>query len=174
LVLEYDPTLGSAQNFVKVSDYYQLRNVDTLCKEYINALYLATGGTVKWRVANKFILDEFPVANSTAFAFTSDNYVTSRSQGIDYSSYGGANYQAIINDSRFHIVDSVESGAIDAVWIFGLPGTGFWETAMAGSGAYWVNGGPITDINCSKRFVVYGFGGSHTRGLVSCWRIPPT
>ncbi len=158
LVLEYDPYLGSSQNNQKVSEYFRFRNVDTLCKEYIKALWVASGGTVKWNVVQKITLNEFPPDTDPEVTFTPENYVLLINQGYDVGTYYRADYRGIINDERFNIVEKVESGAIDAVWIFAPHHTGFWETAMAGNDAYWINGGPITGINCSKRFVVYGFG----------------
>jgi hypothetical protein len=57
----------------------------------------------------------------------------------------------------------VAAGELDEVWLFGPPYGGFYESRMAGLGAYWCNGPPVEGLACARRFVVMGF--SYERGV---------
>jgi hypothetical protein len=67
---------------------------------------------------------------------------------------GSVDYRLIVTDPRFDIAGKVERGEANHVWILAPPLLGFWEVAMAGPGAYWVNGAPIEGVPVSRRFVV--------------------
>ncbi|HEX2990634.1 MAG TPA: hypothetical protein VHO49_08135, partial [Anaerolineales bacterium] len=53
---------------------------------------------------------------------------------------------------------------IDEVWIFNFPHAGFYESIMAGPGAFWCNAPPLKHTEASgRRFVIMGF--SYERGV---------
>jgi chitodextrinase len=166
LVLNYDPMMLLNGSSVRVADQYNYRNVDDLVAQYIQWLKQASGGQTVWSVAYRFDLNEFPSpARSTQTPFTADNYASLRSQGYDYWNMGGPDYKGILRDARFGITDKVNAGQVDAVWVFSPAGSGFWETAMAGPSAYWVNGGPIYDTLLERNVVFYGFGKEGHQGV---------
>jgi hypothetical protein len=49
------------------------------------------------------------------------------------------------------------------VWLFGFPYAGFWESTMAGRGAYFCNSPPIEGIQTSRLFITMGF--NYERGV---------
>jgi hypothetical protein len=50
------------------------------------------------------------------------------------------------------------------VWWFGFPYSGFYESRMAGPGAFWCNGPALDDLDqCERCFVIMGF--SYERGV---------
>ncbi|MCL5099095.1 MAG: fibronectin type III domain-containing protein [Candidatus Omnitrophica bacterium] len=169
LVLNYDPRIYVDGAYVRVADQYGYRDVDTLIEQYIRLLKCASGGQTVWSVAYRFDLDEFPPpADASRPAFNATNYVSLREQGYDYwnnPNPGGPAYETIIHDPRFGIADKINAGQIDAVWVFGVSGTGFWETAMAGPTAYYVNGGAIVDSSLQRNVVFYGFGKEGHQGV---------
>ncbi len=155
LVIHYDPRLGAAYGNKKISEYFTWwQDGDELINEYIDFLKRASGGQVNWHVVYHYDLEEFPPTTDPTGPWNGDNYV---------DNYNGpriekdGDYYSIIYDQRFDIINKVETGQIDAVWLMSFPFTKFWETCMAGQGAYYINGPPVTGINCSKKFVIYGF-----------------
>ncbi len=158
LVLHYNPHVWKNGEYLTVQQAYQYRDVDALCRDYIAFLKKASGGQVNFSVAHKFVLDEFPPDNDPNVSFTPDNYDQLLAQHYDMWDHGHADYLSICNDPRFQIVPRVEAGEVDAVWVFPPCNCGFWETAMAGQGAFYVNGGAYPQVNCSRKFVLYGFG----------------
>jgi hypothetical protein len=57
----------------------------------------------------------------------------------------------------------VTAGEIDEVWLWGFPYAGFWESVMAGPGAYFCNAPPLPEVASERRFVVMGF--NYERGV---------
>jgi len=57
----------------------------------------------------------------------------------------------------------VDRGEIDEVWLWGFPYAGFWESTMAGPGAYFCNSPPVEGVRASRLFVVMGF--NYERGV---------
>lgn len=150
---------------VTVREGYRCRDVDLLCQEFIALLRRASGGEVNFSIADRFELDEFPPDTHPAMPFTAENY--DRHYGERFRNAGNrqADYRSISHDSKFRIIPWVEAGEVDAIWVFAPDGTGFWETVMAGRGAYWINGPAQTEVDCSKRFVFYGFGMAAHQGV---------
>jgi chitodextrinase len=169
LVLNYNPRVLIDGSYVRVDERYGHRSVDQLVEQYIRLMRLASGGQVVWSVSDRYDLDEFPApANAAQPAYTADNFQTLRDQGYDYwnnPNPSGPAYLEIIRDARFEIRRKVNAGEVDAIWVFGPPGTGFWETAMAGPTAIYVNGGPIPTTELTRNVVFYGFGKEGHQGV---------
>jgi len=162
LVLNYDAHIWADGAYVRASEYYRFRDVGTLVAQYIELLKRASGGQTVWSVAARFDLDEFaPPAAASIGVFDSTNYAVLRAQGYSYD----VSYDALIHDRRFGIVEQVNSGKVDAIWVFGMPNINFWETAMAGPDPYWVNGAPIVDSSLTRNVVFYGFGKDPHQGV---------
>ena len=165
LVLYYNPHVEVKGERLTVRQAYNYRDIDVLCRDYITFLRRASGGQVNFSVVAKYELDEFPPENDPDVTFTTENYDQYKKQGYDIFNTSKADYLSICRDPRFKIVPRVEAGEVDAIWIFGPDCTGFWETAMAGKDAYWVNGAAYPEVDCSKRFVLYGFGMAAHQGV---------
>ena len=56
---------------------------------------------------------------------------------------------------EFHMIERVNSGEIDEVWLFGHPYGGYWESIMCGPGAFWCNAPPLAGTeHASRRFAL--------------------
>jgi len=64
-----------------------------------------------------------------------------------------ADYQRILQE--YKILQGIQSGQIDEVWIFGGPFFGFYESQMVGKGAFWCNSPGIEQPG--RRFIMMGF-----------------
>ncbi|KAB2660590.1 MAG: hypothetical protein DVB31_13810, partial [Verrucomicrobia bacterium] len=169
LVLNYDPMVVADGVRVRAATRFGYRSVDQLVAQYIRLMRLASGGQVEWSVSDRYDLDGFPApADLGQPTFTAENYVGLRATGYDYwnnPSPRGPDYLGIINDARFEIRRKVNAGEVDAIWVFAPPGTGFWETAMAGPTAFYINGGPIITPELTRNVVFYGFGKEGHQGV---------
>jgi len=164
LVLVYDPILGARYGNKRVSEHYGYRNVDTLCKQYIDMMYKASGGQVQFEIAQKHVLDELPPEVDPNVQFTRDSCIQQWDARKEVE-LGKADYKTIAEDPRMRIIERVNSGDVDFVWVFGTPGSGFWEASMAGPGAFWVNGGEHPEIGTNRKFVFFGFGRESHQGV---------
>jgi len=71
-------------------------------------------------------------------------------------------YGQIVADQR--LLARVAAGEIDEVWLFATPAAGFYESIMAGPGAFWCNSSPLGGTSAAgRRFVIMGF--NYERGV---------
>ncbi|OJU64692.1 MAG: hypothetical protein BGO01_18105 [Armatimonadetes bacterium 55-13] len=57
----------------------------------------------------------------------------------------------------------MDSGKFDEIWFYNAPFFGFWESNMAGPGAFFINGDAYPDYPTKRRFAIMGF--SYERGV---------
>ena len=66
------------------------------------------------------------------------------------------NYEQILLD--FNIPEMVDAGQVDEVWMFAFPYGGFYESRMAGPGAFFCNAPPLSGAGSgTRRYVIMGF-----------------
>ena len=87
-------------------------------------------------------LDEYPV-KLDGFRYTDDTFLKCWRERKGFHQPDNVDYNAIFK--QFDIFTLVESGEIDEVWCFTFPYSGFWETTMAGVGAFYCNSDPVPD-----------------------------
>ncbi len=156
----FNPTIPS-QGGRKLSDVMNWNNVDQLVAGYINDLQTTSGGYINYQVVERVEADCFPVKEDR-FVYNPDDFVHCLQAGTGFHQPDTADYHAILKD--YDIVSKINSGAIDEVWWFGFPYSGFYESRMVGPEAFFCNAPPIIDIpNCSRRFIVMGF--NYQRGI---------
>ncbi len=187
LLLVYNPSSGPAYGYRKLQEIYPtFPAIDPLVQDYLTDMMGAGRGAFCLEIAERFDLDELPpagverlvapdglvlienyrwVSRDVYFKNVARRYGGESGEPVDLFNNGRADYQAILKDRRFGIPRKVDERRVDMVFVLAPPFTGFWEAAMAGPGAYWVNGGPIEDIPCDRRFVVLAHGLDRDVGL---------
>ncbi len=162
LVVVFDPIWdrSTGQRFSQTPDTAHWSRVDDLLAGYIADVAECSGGLVKYHVVERLMRDDFPVKED-GFAYNPASYRqalrTGRYHAPDWMDYG-----RVLNDLR--LLPRVEHGDFDEVWLFGAPGFGFYESRMAGRGAFWCNAPACENTEtCRKRFVIMGF--SYERGV---------
>lgn len=129
----------------------------TLIDEYIQAMWVASDQSLRYQVVDLQQATHFPALlggreyNSISWlvALNKDSTAYRDARG----NYLFADYQRIL--AEFNIIERVDSGEIDEVWMFGGPYFGFYESRMVGRGAFWCNG-PAIEYDC-RRFVIMGY-----------------
>jgi hypothetical protein len=174
LVLEFNPTIPAAvyspddatAKPKKLSEVAGWKDPLPLAAGYMQDLCDASGGFIQYRIVEWDVVNEFQ-KKEDGFTYTPETYVKClRAWQKDRSSDpwhkpDGTDYAASI--ARFKIIPRVEAGEIDEVWWFGAPWMGWFEAAMAGAGAFDVNGGPFPQVHSKRPFVIMGF--SYERGV---------
>ena len=160
LVIVYEPTMDLTTG-VKLSQYMHWNNVEDLAKGYMSDVLEVSGGLVRHQIIQRIDVDEFP-AKLDGFHYDPIRYYnTARGTMRPYMPQE-ANYHEIIE--RFNLLQRVANDEIDEVWIFNFPHAGFYESIMAGPGAFWCNAPPLRNTKASRRrFVIMGF--SYERGV---------
>ncbi len=142
---------------------YQLlnwNNPDNLVSQYIFDVEAASFGTVNYKIAERIEVDEFPVKQD-GFVYDAESYLFRWRTRTGFHQPDRVDYARLLK--QFGVVERVNLGQIDEVWLMAFPYAGYYESVMAGPGAFWCNAPPLTNIgHCERRFVIMGF--SYERG----------
>ncbi|QOJ00205.1 MAG: hypothetical protein HRU70_06770 [Phycisphaeraceae bacterium] len=123
-----------------------------LTNQVISDFEASSHGRVRFRVVDVIDDTEFPYLES-GFRYTPASFDAAWRSGnlqpgtFDYVRFGVEN----------GLGARVDSGEIDEVWVYSFPGAGMWESAMAGRGAYWINGGAYPAAGGERAFVIMGW-----------------
>jgi hypothetical protein len=171
-VLNFDPTVAS-EGGRRLHSVLGWTDPRTLAAGYRADVRRASGGQVRYRVVTWKDVDAFP-ASVDGLRFDVPGYLEFARTG----SYPTPimDYPRMLTESG--LVKDVNRGTIDEIWLYGGPGFGYWEAAMAGPGAFDVNGGVYPDVPGLRRPVVL-MGFSYERGAAEqledlCHRIEAT
>ncbi len=117
-------------------------------------------GYANYRIAERIEVDGFPV-KSDGFVYNQANFVQAW-QTQRFHQPDAVDYLRLVRE--FGMIEKVNSGAIDEVWLLGFPYCGYYESIMAGPGAFWCNAPPLAGTeHCARRFVIMGF--NYERGV---------
>jgi hypothetical protein len=160
LVIVYDPTVDTRTG-TKLSEFMHWNRVEDLAKGYMSDVLQVSGGLVRYQIVQRLDVDAFP-AKVDGYVYNAETFLNVvRGVSRPYMPQE-ADYYAIIK--RFNILQRVANNEIDEVWVFNFPHAGFYESIMAGPGAFWCNAPPLHHTETSKRrFVIMGF--SYERGV---------
>jgi hypothetical protein len=160
LVLNFDPFVQTEAGMMRLHAACGWNDPAKLAKEYIQDVAQSSGGYVQYKIVEWLDLDEFP-QKADGFRYSAISYMKCRQDNAGWHQPDGVAYKQIVE--RFEVPRRVDAGELDEVWFFGAPYFGFWESTMAGKGAYWCNSPPVEGVDCSKIFVVMGF--NYERGV---------
>ncbi len=160
LVLIYNPTMDPTTG-KKLVEFLNWSRPDALVGGFIGDVLQCSNGLVRYQVAQRMELDEFP-ALVDGFAYAASSYLDVLRHNAPAHNPSGIDYKAIID--RFRIEQCIADKTYDEVWIMGFPYAGLYESTMGGPGAFWCNGPAIPNTAGSgRRFVVMGF--NYERGV---------
>ena len=160
LLIIYDPTIPT-DGGRKLSDVFGWNSVDRLVEQYISDLQEASFGYCNYQIGERVEVDAFPV-KIDGFTYRREGYAAAWRARNGFHNPDWADYDRILAD--FDIVKRIDGGQIDEVWLFAFPYGGFYESRMAGPGAFWCNSPPLTGYEqMSRRFIIMGF--NYERGV---------
>lgn len=158
LVINFDPIIKSRGNerLHKVANWNDPRK---LTREYIKDLEECSWGYLHYKVVQWIDVDEFP-PKVDGYRYSEEEYLACLEGKGKWHEPDGVDYRYIIE--KFNIVERVNKGEIDEVWLWGAPYMGYWESLMVGKGAYFCNSPPLDDVP-TKPFIIMGF--NYERGV---------
>jgi hypothetical protein len=159
LVINFDPVIRTAGDR-PLHAALGWNDPQRLTDAYISDLSDCSAGQVRYEVVDWQEVDGFPVKKD-GFRYTESSYLRCRAGREAWHKPDGVDYRAIFE--AFGIPRRVDDGEIDEVWLWGFPYAGFWESTMAGPGAYFCNSPPVERIQTSRLFVTMGF--NYERGV---------
>jgi hypothetical protein len=154
LLIILNPTMDAATGR-KLAAEMNWSRPDGLVSRFVADVLQASGGLVRYHIADRIELDEFPVL-ADGFRYDALSYRDVLRNLLVPHTPPGINYSELLE--RFNILHRVESGQIDEVWMMGFPHAGLYESVMAGADAFWCNAPALAGTSaCKRRFVIMGF-----------------
>ncbi|MCX7690083.1 hypothetical protein [Thermoflexus sp.] len=158
LLIVFDPPVASN---LPLSQARGWNRVEELVDGYIADLEACSGGLVRYQIAARLDFPFFPV-KIDGFQYTWETYRAVLERRQPPHEPDTADYRTILDFCDG--IGRIARGEIDELWLFGGPYFGFYESRMAGPGAFWCNAPPLLGTEAAgRRFVIMGF--SYERGV---------
>lgn len=113
-----------------------------------------TSGRVQYRLVDTLTVETFP-AKEDGFVYDAATY----GQVIAGTQPGhvpdGLDYAAVL--AQLGVCERVNAGEVDELWMMGGPYFGFYESRLAGPGAYEYNSPPLRGTACQRLLPIMGF-----------------
>ena len=153
LAITHNPVLKSEGNKT-VKEYFNWNDSEALAKQYAEDVRWASYGYANYEVVEHIVVNGYPIKRD-GFRYDENSYLEAWRKR-DFHDPDGVDYLALVDE--FKMIERVDSGEIDEVWLFGHPYGGYYESIMAGPDAFWCNAPPLTGTeHASRRFVIMGF-----------------
>ena len=156
LVLCFDPIVNGTS---KLHEVFQWADPKTLAQGYIEDVRNASHDLLQYNVVEWREINDFP-EKVGGFKYDYQSYSACMANHATCRTPDDLDYKKMFVD--YDVLTGINDDVYDEVWVFGAPYFGFWESAMAGNGAFYINGGVFPDVN-SKAFAIMGF--SYERGV---------
>ncbi len=158
-MVTHDPILRS-QGGGTLREFFRWNDPERLAQEYLDDARECSYGCANFEVVERIVVDGLPLLRD-GFRYTERSFLEAWRTGR-FHQPEGMDYLELVRE--FDMIARVDSGAVDEVWLFGPPSAGYWESIMAGPGAFWCNAPPLVGTrHCSRRFVIMGF--NYERGV---------
>ena len=159
MMIVFDPFVpeGGTQ---RLSQYLNWSDADVLANQYIQDLQTCSHGYLTYQIVEKMSVDGFPLKKD-GFVYSVSGYLQAWQNQTGFHQPDLADYARILSD--FNIVQKINSGIVDEVWLFGMPYAGFYESVMVGTGAFFVNAPPLAAADVQRSFIIMGF--NYQRGV---------
>lgn len=157
-LLVIDPLLPNGK---PLSRHMGWNDSERLIDALIHDLRDVSHGYANYTVAERMLMDTFPVKQD-GFRYTAEDYLRRWETRAPFHRPDDVNYAAVIE--QFDLIGKVNRGEIDEVWAIAFPWGGFYESRMAGPGAFFCNAPPLTNVRpVNRRFVIMCF--NYERGV---------
>jgi hypothetical protein len=162
LLITFDPSMRH-KGGKKLSKALGWRSAKDLCRDFIADLFECSGGYLRYEIVEQVEVNAWPV-KVDGFCYDETGFLECWRSKTGWHDPDTVDYEAIVAD--FDLLTRVEAGQIDEAWLFAFPYAGFYESVMAGPGAFWCNAPPVPGTDgIPRRFVIMGF--NYERGVGS-------
>ena len=154
LVIVFDPIVD-VQNNKKLSESLGWNRPEDLASEFISEIAQDSHEMAHFQVIERIDVSSFP-AKVDGFQYTPEGYLDVLRGRSPHYQPQEVDYYAILDE--FDLLGRVAKNEFDEVWTFGFPHAGFYESIMAGPGAFWCNAPSLKNTDAAKRrFIIMGF-----------------
>jgi hypothetical protein len=155
-----DP-LVPGQGGRRLSEVLGWRDSDRLMAELIEDLREVSHGYARFTIAERIVVDDFAV-KADGFRYDPDKFVHAWSHREGFHQPDAVDYHNLLVEHN--LIEKINAGTIDEVWTVSYPYAGFYESRMAGPGAFWCNAPPLEQTgHARRRFVIMAY--NYERGV---------
>jgi hypothetical protein len=145
----------------RLSSFLGWNNPDALANELIQDLAEISHGYAQYEIVERILVNEFPLKED-GFRYKEEEYLHVWRTRKNIHQPDAIDYLKLLEDHQ--IIEKINQGKIDEVWTISFPWAGFYESRMAGPGAYWCNAPSLPGTHlAAKRFIVMAF--NYERGV---------
>ncbi len=153
LVLNFDPPIPQEGNR-PLSEVCKFQNPRKLTADYIEDMRQASGGLLNYRIVEWKDTGVFH-PKIDGFVYTAEEWMKCWRANKGWHQPDTADYPRTFRD--YGVLPRIDSGEIDEVWFMSGPYSGYHESAMAGPGAFWINGNVYGDVPSKRPFAIMGY-----------------
>jgi hypothetical protein len=150
LALVFDPTV----NGQRLTSLHGWSNPDVLLSQVADWWATTTSGRVQYQFVDTLRVESFP-AKEDGFVYDVDTYEQVIAGAVPGHQPDGLDYAAVL--AQLGVCDRVNAGEVDELWMMGGPYFGFYESRLAGPGAYDYNSPPLSGTPCQRLLPIMGF-----------------
>jgi hypothetical protein len=154
LLFVYDPIVDPASG-QKLSQRMSWNRPEDRVSQFVSDILQCSGGLGRYQIVQRIDVNEFPL-KADGFRYTAQTCLDVLNRVAKPHNPDTVNYQDFL--VRHNILQRVAANQIDEVWVLAFPFAGFYESVMAGSGAFFCNADPLLGTSKGpRRFVIMGF-----------------
>jgi hypothetical protein len=153
LVLDFDPVIPDSGGR-RMHQAFGWNEPRTLATGYSADVSEASDGRMRYDIAEWRTIDEFP-RKRDGFQYTPATYAACLRNHAQCHEPDALDYEALL--AGYGVIPLIDLRAIDEVWLFGGPYFGYFESAMAGPGAFDINGDAFSEVPSKRAFAIMGF-----------------
>jgi len=166
--------LPKGKKILRLTDVCRWNDPRKLTEGFIADMKKATDGYIRYKIEKWKDVDTFHT-KVDGFTYTAKQFLKSWETKKGFHKPHDADYPKTFKD--YNVIPMINSGEIDEVWFFGAPEFGYSEAAMAGPGAFFINGKTYGKVKCKRPFAIMGF--NYERGVAEmlhshCHRVEST
>src|SRR5690242_19851397 len=128
LMITHNPHLRSGSTLIQ---HFRWRDPQQLAQTYISDVAWCSYGYVQYQIVEHLQIDGFPV-KLDGFRYDERSFFEAWTSKRLHEP-NAVDYLSLVRE--FKMIERVNSGEIDEVWLFGDPYAGYYESIMAGRGA---------------------------------------
>lgn len=153
VALNYDPVIPQ-EGGKRLHEVCGWKDPRQLAEGYVGDVAEASHGYVKYRIVEWRDIDTFH-PKIDGFCYTAEQYMECHRSGKGWHQPDTADYPRTFVDQG--LIPRLDRGEVDEVWFFGGPYFGYNESAMAGPGAFYINGAVYDQVKSRRAFAIMGF-----------------
>lgn len=128
---------------------------DALAQKFIMDVAMCSYGRARFEIVERIEVDSFPM-KIDGFCYTPETYLDCWRSKRRFHDPDSVDYFRLLEE--FSVRKKITQDLIDEVWLFAFPYAGYYESIMAGPGAFWCNAPPLSNTeDWQRRFIIMGF-----------------